>query len=96
MVHGGMDRRDRARELLSSALTQVEKELSAPRYDLCPDQLGTCRDILRAHLSSLEADALPPKRDRDEALCRMVLDSWPYDSPIGTAVLQAERAWRNC
>ncbi len=91
-----MERRERARELLATALAQVEEELAAPRARLCPEQLGTCRDTLRGHLAALDQDALPPRRDRDEALCRMILDSWPYDSPLGKAILQAERAWRNC
>ncbi|HUL58932.1 MAG TPA: hypothetical protein VLU43_06650 [Anaeromyxobacteraceae bacterium] len=91
-----MDRRARARELLSSALAEVEKELSAPRTNLCPNQLGTARETLRGYLATLDTDALPPRRDRAEGLGRMILDSWPYDSPLGTAILQAERAWRNC
>jgi hypothetical protein len=91
-----MDRRARARDLLRTALDQVESELSAPRHDLCPVQLGTCKDTLRGYLAALDRDALPARRDRAEDLCRMILDSWPYDLPLGNAILQAERAWRNC
>ena len=91
-----MDRRARARDLLASAIAEVEKEICAPRSDLCPKQLGTCRETLRGYLAALDSDSLPPRRDRDEGLCRMILDSWPYDSTLGTAILQAERAWRNC
>jgi hypothetical protein len=90
-----MDRRARARELLLSALSQVEAELASPRHELCPKQLCTCQERLRTYLSALERDALPPRRDRDEDLCRMILDEWPWDIPVGNAVLQAERAWRN-
>ncbi len=90
------DRRARARDLLRAALDQVESELAAPRHGLCATQLGTCRATLREYLAGVERGALPPRRDRDEGLCRMILDSWPYDLPIGNAILQAERAWRNC
>jgi hypothetical protein len=90
-----MDRRSRARDLLLAALEQVESELKSPRHELCPKQLGTCRATLQGYLAALERDALPPKRERDEDLCRMILDDWPYDLPLGTAILQAERAWRN-
>jgi hypothetical protein len=45
---------------------------------------------------ALERDALPPKRQRDETLGRLVHDAWPYDLPLGNVILQAERAWRTC
>ncbi len=92
---GPMDRRNQARTLVASALAEVEEELAAPKYQLCPTQLGACRDTLRSYLSSLEAGALPPKRDREEGLGRMIADSWPFDVPLGALVLRAERAWRN-
>ena len=41
------------------------------------------------------ARALEAARDRGEGLGKLVADSWPYDLPLGTQVLQAERAWRN-
>ncbi|HSN90412.1 MAG TPA: hypothetical protein VLS93_04220 [Anaeromyxobacteraceae bacterium] len=90
-----MDRRARARELLLAAIEQVEAELSSPRLALCPKQLCTCRATLQEYLNALERDAMPPRRERDEGLCRLVLDEWPYGLPLGNAILQAERAWRN-
>lgn len=90
-----MDRRDRARNLVLSALDAVERELAAPRHELCPKQLGTCRETLRGYLEAIDEDALPPRKDRGEALCRIVMDSWPFDLALGNLVLQAERAWRN-
>ncbi len=91
-----MDRHARARDLLAAALADVERELAEPSQELRPEQLGAARDRLRGYLAALDGDTLPPRRDRDEDLCRMILDSWPYDSPLGAAILQAERAWRNC
>jgi hypothetical protein len=89
------DRRARARALIVQALDEVERELSEPRHPISPGQLGTCRETLRGYLASLDGDALPPKRDRGEGLGRIVVDSWPYDVPLGNTILQAERAWRN-
>lgn len=89
-------RRTRARELVVTALAQVERELTRPTCNLVPDQLCTCRDSLRGYLAALDANALPPKRERPEGLCRLILDSWPFDLPLGNAILQAERAFRNC
>jgi hypothetical protein len=60
-----------------------------------PEQLGACRSTLRGYLTALDGDALPPKRDRAEALGRLILDSWPFEVPLGQAILRAERAWRN-
>jgi hypothetical protein len=91
-----MDRRERARELVTLALDEVERELSAPRHRLSPEQLAACRTTLRGYLAALERDALPPKRQRDETLGRLVHDAWPYDLPLGNVILQAERAWRTC
>jgi hypothetical protein len=90
-----MDRRDRARSLVLSALEAVELEIASPRHKLCPQQLGTCRETLRGYLDSIEKGALPPRRERGEGLGRMVMDSWPFDLDLGNLVLQAERAWRN-
>jgi hypothetical protein len=90
-----MDRRQQARALVASALAEVEAELAVPKYELCPTQLGACRDTLQSYLSALDAGALPPKRDREEGLGRMIADSWPFDVPLGAIVLRAERAWRN-
>ncbi len=90
-----MDRRDRARELIRIALSEVEEERRAPRYQLSFEDLDTCIETLRGYLSALETGELPPRRERPEDLGRLVLDSWPYDVPLANAVLQAERAWRN-
>jgi hypothetical protein len=90
-----MDRRERARELISLALGEVEAELRAPRYQVRASELDTCVTTLRGYLAALDRGELPPRRARPEGLCRMVLDSWPYDAPLANAVLQAERAFRN-
>jgi len=90
-----MDRRERARELVLAALSEVEAELRAPCQRLGAGELGTCRETLRRYLAALEVGELPPRRQRPEGLGRLVLDSWPYDLPLARAVLQAERAWRN-
>lgn len=90
-----MDRRDRARELIKAALTEVEAERRTPRYCLCPEQLDECIETLRGYLATLDRGELPPRRQRPEGLGRMVMDSWPFDLPLANAVLQAERAWRN-
>ncbi len=90
-----MDRRDHARELIRVALSELEAERRAPRYQLAPEQLETCIRTLREYLAALDHGALPPRRQRPEGLGRLVLDCWPYDIPLANAVLQAERAWRN-
>ncbi|ACG71646.1 conserved hypothetical protein [Anaeromyxobacter sp. K] len=90
-----MERRNRARDLIVLALTELDGELSTNQHRLCPEQLGTCRSRLQGYLSALDGDALPPKRDRAEDLGRLILDSWPYDVPLGQVILRAERAWRN-
>jgi hypothetical protein len=92
---GMISRLDRARTLLEAALREVEQELATPRCGLCPIQLGACRDTLRRYLAAIEGGALPPKRDRPEGLGKLVLDGWPFDAPISSAVLAAERAFRN-
>jgi hypothetical protein len=89
------DRRARARALVASALVAVEAEIVAPRHRLDPAQLGIVRETLQEYLEGIDRGALPSRRDRGEGLGRIVLDSWPYDLPLGTLVLQAERAWRN-
>ena len=95
-LSAGMNPRlDRARTLLTAALREVESELETPRCGLCPEQLGACRDTLRGYLAALEGGALPPRRDRPEGLGKLVLDGWPFDAAVSSAVLAAERAFRN-
>jgi hypothetical protein len=88
------DRIARARGLVEQALREVEAELAAPRTGLCPIQLGTCRDTLRTYVAALESGDLPPRKDRTERLCRLVVDGWPFDTPLAGTVLAAERAFR--
>jgi len=88
------DRIARARVLVEQALREVEAELAAPRTGLCPIQLGTCRDTLRTYVAALESGDLPPRKDRSERLCRLVVDGWPFDTPLAGTVLAAERAFR--
>lgn len=88
-------RLDRARSLLQDALRQVDGELANPACTLCKVQLGTCRDTLSGYLAAVEAEALPPRRDRPEGLGKLVIDAWPFDAPVSAAVLAAERAFRN-
>ncbi|HEY6006113.1 MAG TPA: hypothetical protein VIV57_24750 [Anaeromyxobacter sp.] len=90
-----MDRLDRARTLVLSALEAVEREIATPRHKLRPQELGTCRETLRGYLEAIDKGALPPRRERGEGLGRIVMDSWPFDLDLGNLVLQAERAWRN-
>jgi hypothetical protein len=88
-------RLDRTRALLEAALSEVEAELADPAGTLCKVQLGTCRDTLRGYLAAVQTGLLPPRRDRLEGLCKLVVDTWPFDAPISGAVLAAERAFRN-
>lgn len=88
-------RLDRARALLEIALREVEGELANPGCTLCRVELGTCRETLRAYLAALDAGPLPPRRDRPEGLGKLVVDAWPFDAPLSSAVLAAERAYRN-
>jgi len=84
----------RARGLVEQALRDVESEMASPRCGLCPVQLGTCRDTLRAYVAALESGDLPPRKDRSERLCKLVIDGWPFDTPLAGTVLAAERAFR--
>ncbi len=89
------DRRTRARALVSGALDAVETELAAPTHGLRAEQLGAVREGLRGYLAALDGGLLPPRRARGEGLGKLVADAWPYDLPLSTLVIQAERAWRN-
>lgn len=88
-------RLDRARTLIEAALREVEGELADPGCTLCKVQLATCRETLRGYLTAVEAGALPPRRDRPEGLGKLVIDAWPFEARVSSAVLAAERAFRN-
>jgi hypothetical protein len=84
----------RARGLVEQALRDVESELASPRCGLRPEQLCTCRDTLLGYVSALQSGDLPPRKDRSERLCKLVIDGWPFDTPLAGTVLAAERAFR--
>jgi hypothetical protein len=88
--------RPRARTLVASALAAVDAELTAPSQALRPEQLRICRTTLERYLREIDEGALPPRRERDEPLGRLVADAWGFDKPLAPVVLQAERAWRTC
>ena len=88
------DRLARARGLVEQALRDVEAELAAPSSGLCQKQLGTCRETLLAYSAALQSGELPPRKERAERLCRLVVDGWPFDAPLASTVLAAERAFR--
>lgn len=88
-------RLDRARTLLEAALREVDAELANPACLLCRGQLCACRETLAGYLAAVEAGALPPKRDRPEGLGKLVIDAWPFEARVSSAVLAAERAFRN-
>ena len=88
------DRIARARGLVEQALQEVEAELASPRCGLSPAQLDTCRDTLQGYVALLQSGDLPPRKDRSELLCRLVIDGWPFDTPLAGTVLAAERAFR--
>lgn len=91
------DRQERAAALVRQALDAIEAELAAPSAGRCTTRLGTCRETLRAYLSALEGGALPPKRQREEGLGRLVADAaWGFEDQLARALIQAERAFRNC
>lgn len=88
-------RLDRARALLLAALREVEAEQANPGCALCRTQLSACHDTLAGYLAAVEAGVLPPRRERPEGLGKLVVDAWPFDAPVASAVLAAERAFRN-
>ncbi len=88
------DRIARAHGLVERALRDVEAELAAPSAGLSPVQLGTCRDTLRSYEAALRSGDLPPRKERAERLCRLVVDGWPFEHPLAGTVLAAERAFR--
>ena len=91
-----MDRRQQARALVATALAEVEAELAVAEARALPHPARSLpRRRSAATSSAIDAGALPPKRDRDEGLGQMIVDSWPFDLPLGALVLRAERAWRN-
>lgn len=84
-------------DLVNQALVGIDAEL-ARHANGCgmvsnPQELEHIRSQLMAMRDRLEANALPPKIARNIGLGRVVTDSWPFDSELGTAVIVAEHAY---
>ncbi|MGW7378544.1 hypothetical protein [Streptomyces sp. NPDC054794] len=45
------------------------------------------------HAQQLSSPELPPEEQRLRGAAHVVADSWPYDNPLGAAVLEAEQLY---
>jgi hypothetical protein len=53
-------------------------------------QLRSFRDALAEAFRRVESGHVPPKASRSGGLARVIVDSWPFNSALGDAIIAAE------
>jgi len=56
-------------------------------------QLASIREQLAQMELQLSSPELPPRAGRLRGAGRVIADSWPYDSPLGSMILEAEQLY---
>lgn len=87
-----VDRRERAKERLRSALDRVQRCLrTGGDADYPVDQLEVAERELRKMLGALEEGGDRLDSHRTSGLWRMITDSWPLTDALGEEIIAAER-----
>jgi len=83
--------------LTQHALKELKEEMQ--RHDLgngkvsTPAQLKKMYNFFDELLKELESGKIPPKDMRNRGVGKVIIDSWPFDSPLGKILLNAEQAY---
>ncbi|WP_129307505.1 hypothetical protein [Streptomyces sp. L2] len=56
-------------------------------------QLAALREQLEQVAVQLSSSPLPPKPQRLRGIGRVITDSWPYDNPLASLILEAEQLY---
>lgn len=82
---------------IHSALGLVDEELTLHRSGAGrvsnEAQLQLIKEKLFAMLIQVESGNLPLKQERIRGIGRMVADSWPFDSELGSVLLDVEQSY---
>lgn len=82
-------------ERIERALGAIDVELQRPPGEsVAPEsQLRHIRHHLLAMRDQIVSGALPPRQARVSMLGRIVIDSWPVDSALGSLLIAIEREY---
>jgi len=58
-----------------------------------PVQLKKMYKFFDEILKELESGKIPSKEMRNRGVGKVIIDSWPFDSPLGEILLKAEQAY---
>ncbi len=79
------------------ALEELKEEMQ--RHELgngkvsSPAQLKKMYNFFDEILKELESGKIPPKDMRNRGVGKVIIDSWPFDNPLGEILLNAEQAY---
>jgi hypothetical protein len=87
----------KALAVITRALRGIDEELD--RHAAGQGRVSSAKQLasIRAQLSQMElqlsSPELPPRTERLRGVGRVIADSWPYDSPLGSTILEAEQLY---
>lgn len=88
---------EKALAVTRRALPEIDEELTRHAAGdgrvSSTGQLASIREQLARMEAQLSSPPLPPKQQRLRGAGHVIADSWPYDSPLGSVILDAERLY---
>lgn len=82
---------------IRSALRLIDEELALHRSGAgrvsSETQLRLIKDKLLSMQTQVESDNLPSRQERIRGIGRMVADSWPFDSELGSVLIDVEQSY---
>jgi len=92
-----MNKEELALEKVREALAALAIETNKPpseRTFLKDEQAELIRKTLERMAHQLEQKSLPPAKERERSLGRIICDSWPLDCRLGELLIDAENTYR--
>jgi hypothetical protein len=81
------------RQALSGIDEELQRHTDGHGRVSSAQQLTSLREQLEQVAVQLSTSPLPPKPQRLRGIGRVITDSWPYDNPLGSLILEAEQLY---
>lgn len=93
-----MSKIDRVKQYINEAINEIEPEI---RKDSDKDRHGISKQILldfkqnlEIMLQEVESNTIPHRDARSQKMGYLIVDSWPYNYPLGETILKAEQEYK--
>lgn len=75
-------------DCINAELSKFDKEFSYNK-----ETLESFRNELEKIFAEIQSGILPPRNQRKRGMGRVIVDSWPINSPLGCKIISAEHSY---